>query len=114
MDNDERLLNAVKWRKASKPYSTAGLGQVARQLMDERISPLRARFSEVAEFWSRLLPAELDRHCEIVDISGGQLTVRADSPSYVYELQLCSPELLKELQRQCPKARLTKIKFVVG
>jgi hypothetical protein len=114
MDNDERLLNAVKWQKKSQQYSAASLGQVAQQLMEERILPLQARFSEVAEAWSGLLPAELDGHCEIMDISGGQLTVQADSPSYVYELQLCSSELLKELQRQCPKVRLSKIKFVVG
>jgi hypothetical protein len=40
--------------------------------------------------------------------------VQVDSPSYVYELQLCSSELLNELQQQCPKARLTRIKFVVA
>jgi predicted nucleic acid-binding Zn ribbon protein len=114
MDDEERLLNAVKWRKTPKSYSAPTLGQVAQQLVEKRISPLQARFSEVAEFWSRLLPVELGGHCEIIDISGGQLIVQADSPSYVYELQLCSPELLKELQRQCPKVRLAKIKFVVG
>lgn len=114
MDDDERLLNAVKWQKTPRPYNTASLGQVAQQLMEEHISPLQARFSDISEAWSRLLPIELDGHCEIVDISGGQLTVQADSPSYVYELQLCNAELLKELQRQCPKVRLSKIKFVVG
>ena len=114
MDEEERLLNATRWRKSWKSYRAASLGQVAQQLMDNRISPQQARFSEVFEVWSRLLPEELCGHCEIIDISGGQLTVQADSPSYVYELQLCSSELLEELQWQCPKARLTKIKFVVG
>ncbi len=114
MDEEERLLNATRWRRTWKSYRAANLGKVARQLLDERISPRQARFSEVAEVWSRLLPVELCGHCEIIDISGGQLKVQADSPSYVYELQLCSSELLNELQWQCPKARLTKIKFVVG
>jgi predicted nucleic acid-binding Zn ribbon protein len=114
MDEEERLLNATRWRRSWKSYKAASLGQVAQQLMDEKISPQQTRFSEVAEVWSRLLPVGLCGHCEIVDISGGQLTVQADSPSYVYELQLCSSELLEELQWQCPKARLTKIKFVVG
>jgi predicted nucleic acid-binding Zn ribbon protein len=114
MDEEERLLNATRWRRSWKSYKAASLGQVVQQLMDNRISPQQARFSEVAEVWSRLLPAELCGHCEIVDISGGQLTVQADSPSYMYELQLCSSELIEELQGQCPKARLTKIKFVAG
>jgi len=82
--------------------------------MTEQISPRQNRFGVVAELWSRLLPGELRRHCDIVDISGGQLKVQVDSPSYMYELQLCSSELLKELQQQCPRARLTKIKFVVA
>ena len=114
MDEDKLLLNATKWRRSWKSYKAANLGQVARQLMDKRISPQQARFSQIAEAWNHLLPAELCGHCEIIDISGGQLKVQVDSPSYVYELQLCSSELLNELQWQCPKARLTKIKFLVG
>jgi len=105
-------LNATRWRRSWKTYRAANLGQVAQQLLDKRISPQQARFSEIAEAWDRLLPAELCGHCEIIDISGGQLTVQVYSPSYKYELQLCSSELLKELQRQCPRVRLAKIKVV--
>ncbi len=82
--------------------------------MDRQISPRQAVFSNVADTWSQMLPAELGEHCEIVDISGGLLKVRVDSPSYMYELQLCSSELLEELRQHCPKARLTKIKFVIA
>jgi len=114
MDDDERLLNATRWRRSYKAYSAANLGQVAQQLLDKRISPQQARFSQVAEAWNQLLPVGLCGHCEIVDISGGQLEVQTDSPSYKYELQLCSSELLEELQRQCPRLRLTKIKLVVA
>ena len=114
MDEDEQLLNATRWRRSWKSYSATNLGQVAQQLLDEQISPQQTRFSQIAEVWSRLLPAELCGHCEIIDISGGQLEVQVDSPSYKYELQLCSSELLEELQRQCPRVRLTKIKLVVA
>ncbi len=114
MDEDERLLNATRWRRSWKSYRAANLGQVAQQLLDKRVSPQQARFSQIIEVWDRLLPAGLYGHCEIVDISGGQLEVQVDSPSYKYELQLCSSELLDELQRQCPRVRLTKIKLVVA
>jgi hypothetical protein len=114
MDEDERLVNATKWRRSWKSYSAANLGQVAQQLLDKRISPQQARFSQVVEVWNRLLPAGLYGHCEIIKISGGQLEVQVDSPSYKYELQLCCSELLEELQRQCPRVRLTKIKLVVA
>jgi predicted nucleic acid-binding Zn ribbon protein len=114
MEEIERLQNTLKCRRTRRPYDAFGLGQVAQQLMDRQISPRQAVFSEVAETWSQMLPAELGVHCEIIDISGGLLKVRVDSPSYMYELQLCSSELLEELQQHCPKARLTKVKFVVA
>ena len=114
MDEIERLQNTLKCRRTRKPYSAFGLGQVAQQLMDRQISPRQAVFSNVAGTWSQMLPAELGRHCEIADISAGRLVVQVDSPSYMYELQLCSSELLEELRQQCPRARLTRIKFVVA
>lgn len=113
MDEIERLQNTLKCRRTRKTYSAADLGQVAQQLLDTQISPRQAVFSGVAEAWSGMLPDELARHCEIVDISAGRLVVQVDSPSYAYELQLCSSELLDELRQQCPRARLTRIKFVV-
>ena len=115
MDESEQLLHdAVKWRIVKKFDRTVRLGDVAQHFVTKWVSPRQARFGAVVEVWSQLLPVELRRHCEIVNISGGRLKVRVDSPAYMYELQLCSSQLLKELQRQCPKARLTEIKFVVG
>lgn len=114
MDEDARLRNVAERPGARKPRGAIRLDQVVRELVDEQIFPKQARFSQVAEVWSQLLPAQLAGHCEIVELSGGQLDVQVDSPSYMYELQLCSSELLKELQRQCPKARLTRIKLVVA
>jgi predicted nucleic acid-binding Zn ribbon protein len=82
--------------------------------MEALVSPRRARFAPVAELWSRLLPEELSRHCQLADMSGGQLKVLVDSPSYMHELRLCSSELLGELQRRCPQARLKTIRFAIG
>jgi len=115
MDEGEQLLrDAVKGRLVKKFDRTAKVGDVVQTFVTKWVSPRQARFSAVVEVWSRLIPAELCKHCEIVDVSGGQLKVRVDSPSYKYELQLCSSELLKELQQQCPKVRLTEIKFVIA
>ena len=113
-EGKQLLYNAVEGRRLRKADRTVRLGDTVQQFMAEQVSPRQARFGAVAELWGQLLPAELCRHCEIVDISGGQLKVRVDSPAYKYELQLCSSELLEELQEQCPKARLTEIKFVVS
>ncbi len=101
-------------RTRGRREEAVSLGHVVRQLMAEQISPRQARLCELADLWGRLLPGSLREHCEIVDISGGLLKVEVDSPSYLYELQLCSEELLEELQRQCPGARVKRIKFVVA
>ena len=115
MDEGEQLLrDAVKGRLVKKFDRTAKVGDVAQMFVTKWVSPRQARFGAIVEVWSQLIPAELCKHCEIIDVSGGQLKVRVDSPSYKYELQLCSSELLEELQQQCPRVRLTEIKFVVA
>jgi len=118
MDDTGQLRNPgrVGVEGPTKPKSNGitMLGDVAKRLMEGRVSPRQASFVSIARLWSQLLPAELYRHCRLVDISGGQLKVLADSPSYMHELRLCSSQLLKELQRQCPQARIKKIKFAIG
>ena len=114
MSEGAQIYNGIWQRKIRRPDRTVRLGHVAQQLMDRQVSPRQAKYGAVIEVWRQILPAELSQHCEIVEISGGQLTVKVDSPSYKYELRLCSSELLRELQQQCPKARLTKIKFVIA
>jgi len=114
MFEDEQLHNAVEERRIRKFDGVVSLGDAAERFVAEQVSPRQAKYSEITELWSQLLPDELRRCCEIVDISSGQLKVRVDSPAYKYELQLCSSKLLEELQQQCPKARLTKIKFVIS
>ncbi len=114
MDEDQQLRNIIRWRTKSNLNRTAKLGDAVKQLMENQISPQQARFGLIAELWSQLLPAELCRHCKLAGLSGGQLKVLVDSPTHLYELQLCSPQLLEELQQQCPRARIKKIKFAVG
>jgi len=114
MDDIERLQKTLDYKRRRPSYSAVSLGEVAQKLLAERIAPQQAKFSQVDDLWHALLPAELQEHCEIVGISGGQLDVQVDSPSYVYELQMCSSELLAELQRHCPRVRLTRIKFTVA
>jgi hypothetical protein len=112
MDEFEQLQNTLKYRRAKKRNNTTKLCDAVQKFLTEQVSPKQAKFGAVAEIWNQLLPEELCRHCEIVGISGGILKVKVDSPAYKYELQLCSSELIEELQQQCPKVRLTEIRFV--
>lgn len=113
-DEGEQLRKAVRWQAAPRADNTVSLGNALSGFIENRVLPQQIRFGLIAEAWSQLLPAELCQHCRIAEVSGSRLKVIADSPSYMYELQLLSYELLKELARQCPQVRIREIKFAVG
>ncbi|MHC4060830.1 MAG: DciA family protein [Planctomycetota bacterium] len=117
MDEIERVRSAERIggerRTRSDANRVAMLGDAVKQLMEDRVSPQQTRFESICDLWSELLPAELSRHCRLGDISGGRLNVFVDSPPYMHELRLCSPELLEEIQRRCPQARIRRIQFAI-
>ncbi len=81
-------------------------------LMGGRVTSSHERFAALSEAWERLLPPNLAEYCEIKDFtSDGRLKVRVASPAHRYELQLCTSELLTQLKRQCPTARVRRIEL---
>ena len=114
MDANERLSQSISARRTGlKADRTVRLGDVFMPVMENCVAQ-QLLYESVIGMWDRLLPANLRQHCKITYISGGQLKVAVDSSSYIYELQLCSSEILKELQKKCPQAHIKKIKFVAG
>ena len=112
MEEIERIEQAVKGRQRKRYDRFVGIGQAVEQFISKQVAPQQKKYGDVVEVWEQVLPPELSKHCEIVDISGGSLSVKVNSPSHKYELHLCSPAILKELQKECPRARLTKIKLL--
>jgi hypothetical protein len=80
----------------------------------QALGPVHDRYDSLAEAWQGLLPATLRSHCRMMGLSGGCLKIAADGSSYVYELQLCKPVLLRELQRLCPVARVRRIEVAMA
>ncbi len=78
------------------------------------LGPVQGRFDSVAEAWEDLLPGNLRSHCRLGSFSDGCLRIIADGSCYLYELQLCRPVLLRELQRLCPGARVRRIDVAMG
>jgi len=114
LNTSTRVANGLERQPVRRPDRTVRLGDVVQQLIDNHISPTCDKFGAVAEVWSQLLPPELAQHCQVGGISAGLLRVRVDSPAYMYELQLCSHELVEQLRQQCPQARIKKIKFTLA
>jgi len=102
----------LQWK--NKPSGLVSISEAVKQLMENQLSPQQVVFDSIDTLWRQLLPAELAQHSRIAEISGGQLKVQVDSPSYMYELQLCSSGLLGELQQECPQVRIREIKFVLA
>lgn len=94
--------------------STTRIGQLVDALLRESIKPGQARTDPVLEAWNRIVPPGLAGHCRVRGLSNGLLRIGVDSPVYMYELQLCSQDLLEALQRRCPQSGLRRIKLTLG
>jgi hypothetical protein len=90
------------------------LGDAINQIVESYITPRQRKFEVVSGLWKQLLPAELSQHSKIVDISAGQMKVLVSSPIYMYELRICSSEVIDEISSLCPQVRIKNIKFAIG
>ncbi len=113
MEDVQRLVNLAQWKR-KQPDRTFRLGEVVSELVERRIEPLWASLGPVLEVWEEVLPEELARHCRIEGAAGGELKVSASSPAYAHELRMCAGQLVAELRRQCPRAKIRSIKVAVG
>jgi hypothetical protein len=111
---DEQTLLGVAGQKGAKNEGPKRLGDTLVELMAEQVAPHRIRLGQVAAAWAQLLPAELLNNCRIASVQGGRLKVLAKSPAHLYELRLCSSELIKELAVCCPRAKIERIDIAVG
>jgi hypothetical protein len=112
MDEQARDVVAGRWDVRSEV--TQRLGDTLIELMDRHIAARRTRFGQVAEAWATLLPAELLNNCRITGVQGGRLKVLAKSSAHLFELRLCSSELIKELAARCPRAKIERIDIALG
>jgi len=111
MDQEQYLRDLVKWKKPRRRKAGTPLGEMLGEIMKKQIAPKQGIYDIILQAWEQLLPEQLRQHCKIVDVNAGRIKVLVDSPSYLHEFRLCSYQLLEELQKMCPKARVKKIDF---
>lgn len=98
-----------------KPRANAKrLGDVVDRIMQRSVHPSQKRLSPVVEAWSSTVPPGLAPYCRVKGVVGSELRIGVDSPVYLYELQLCSQDLLEALQEKVPRVGLRRIKFILG
>lgn len=96
------------------PAEAIKISESLDKIMQEQILPLRKRYEMITQLLDKLLPAYISRHCKIVQVSDGYLKIETDSPSYMYELQLRSSDILEQIKSFCPGIKIKKIKFTLG
>jgi hypothetical protein len=97
-------------------FQATPIGEAVAKFMEPGPSGLKQRYEtggQIRALWAQLLPEVLAQHCRIVDLSGGLLTVEADSPSFLYEMRISSQQLVKFLRQGCPSAKIREIKVIL-
>jgi len=72
---------AAQFRRQPEP---ALLADAIANIMEASHTGIVRRYeaaSRITEVWAQLLTSGLAEHCRVIDLSGGMLTVEADSPS---------------------------------
>ena len=112
--SEKSFEDVLKWRSYKPKNNFSSLGDVVQVVMRDRVEPRCEKLNPLNEAWEKILPPLLAENCRIDSLSAGTLRVVASSPSYMYEMRLCSQTLLEQIQKSCPKARVQKIKIVIG
>ena len=92
------------------------IGEALAKFIEPGPSGLTRRYetgSQISSLWTQLLPEIMAKHCRIVDLSQGTLTVEADSPSFLYEMRISSQQLIGFLRQGCPSAKIREIKVIL-
>ncbi|MHC4123412.1 MAG: DciA family protein [Planctomycetota bacterium] len=115
MTNNQNISLLNRWHKPNRRFANTStkLGKSMKELLDRQIAPKHNKLAPAINLWQQLLPAELEKHCRIIEISTGEISVQVDSPSYRHELMLCGPEIIEHINHECPKVNIKRIKFVI-
>lgn len=90
--------------------NTVRLGQIVTDYLEKNVGPKQSVYAQLSQVWDTLLPDELASHCRLDELKGSVLSVSVDGPAYMHELRLCSAEILSQLRKECPRARIKNIK----
>jgi hypothetical protein len=114
MSDREKRISENGYHTDGQTVTVERLSDVIASMMMNKIMPQQELFCRASDIFKNLLPAEIYEHCRIDGLYNGQLRVIVDSPTYMYQLQMYSSNILVGLKRQCSKYRIKKIKFAIG
>ena len=98
---------------ASGTYRPSRIGDLAGDLL-AAYQRRKGNADPVLSAWQQVVPPGLASHCRIKQVAGSRLEVYVDAPAYLYEMQLCSHELLQAVQGLCARPRIQSLRFILG
>ena len=115
MSEEERLRRVTqKAHSITEARRPRPLGELVEQYMAERVDPRHEVFESVAAAWEETVPQGMAGFCRLADVTSGKARILVSSPSHLYQLQLCGPQLLGQLQQRCGKKAVRYIRFEIG
>lgn len=107
---DTLLRGAVGWQK--RPADTAvAAGKAAADFLDARQRQWAKQIA-VVDAWQAIAPPGLKDRCQLLDFRGRTLVIAAPPGPYRHQLEIVKTELVKQLQRLCPKAGVSRIEII--
>src|SRR5687768_18492113 len=86
-NDSEATLRRLARVKRREPAALDPLGAEMVAFFKQSVEKRNAKFSKIANCWTRLIPETLAEHCALESFSRGTLVVLVDSASHLYELK---------------------------
>lgn len=68
----------------------------------------------IVDIWKEIAGKKAVRHTRLVTFKAGTLTVNVDSTSWLYELNICKPLLMRKMKKKLSDRPLKELRFRIG
>lgn len=110
LEEEHLLQGATSWQ-GRLPEAAQSLSRSLQGYMENRKVFFR-KACELVDAWQAVLPPPLTNICRLKEYKTGTLYVEVTPGPYLQQMHMIQHELLKELQRRCPRSGLRKITIV--
>lgn len=109
-EEERRLRGATSWQWKLPPAAEPITGPLRGYLGGRE--KLFRKAERLVDAWSEVLPPVLANICRLKEYKSGTLIVEVTPGPYLQQMHMIQSDLLKELQRRCPRSGLRKITIV--
>ncbi len=109
-EKDQKLYGASCWQVQPKKTSVP-LNDAMSSYFKHR-SRTFEKNSSIVDAWQRIVPVLLQDYCRLDKRVGNTLYVQVLAGPYMHQAQMVCSEWIEQLQQQCPRCGITKIRLI--